>query len=143
MPDFLGLPYPIVNTPNGLIAQSSGVEQIKADLTQLLLTNPGSRCMLPLFGTPLSTLFFQPNDNTTLAQAKQMISNAIKTWEPRIIVQGITVMNSQTGLTSNMLNPNDDLSELGEILFIRIDFFDPGNISVIQSLTLNVPLGGG
>lgn len=42
---FLGLQYPLVKTPRGILSQKSGIDQIKADLLQLLLTNPGERCL--------------------------------------------------------------------------------------------------
>ena len=61
---FLGLQYPLVKTHRGILAQNTGVDQIKADLLQLLLTNPGERVMLPSYGTPLRELLFEQNDST-------------------------------------------------------------------------------
>ena len=137
---FLGAPYPITNTPNGLLAQRSGIDQIKADLLQLLLTNPGERCMLPLYGTQLRKLFFEPNDPTIEIQAKQMIATAISTWEPRIIVNNIIVSRN---IDENLLNIEDTLENKEHILFVQIDIVDPEDISEVQSLILFVPLSGG
>ncbi len=136
---FLGAPYPIVDTPNGLLAQSSGVDQIKADLLQLLLTNPGERVMLPAYGTPLKRLFFEPNDPTIEGQARQMIATAIKTWEPRIIVSNIIVSRD---IDEDILNSEDTLENKEHILFVQIDIIDPEDISEVQSLVLFVPLSG-
>lgn len=136
---FLGMQYPLVKTPRGLLAQKNNVEQIKADLLQLLLTNPGERVMMPTFGTPLKDLLFEPNDETLKTIALNMISESILTWEPRIVVQNISV---QAGLDRNdrRLHPNDSQDELDNILMISIEFLDPENISQIEELVLQVPL---
>jgi phage baseplate assembly protein W len=135
---FLGLQYPFVKGPRGLLAQKSGVDQIKADLLQLLLTNPGERVMLPEFGTPLRTLFFEPNDEILALNAKQMIRNAILTWEPRIVVTDIQVI---TNVNRSHLNPNDLAEDIESIMYIQINFVDPQNISEIEQLVLSVPIG--
>lgn len=135
---FLGCQYPLVTTPRGVLAQSSDVDQIKADLLQLLLTNPGERCMLPTFGTPLRTLVFEPNDPALAFKAKQMISNAILQWEPRVVVTDISVA-AQAGREG--LNRIDTGDETDAILSIKISFVDPQNISQVEELVLQVPLG--
>ena len=135
---FLGAQYPLVKTPRGLLAQKRGVDQIKADLLQLLLTNPGERVMMPTFGTPLRRLMFEPNDRTLTIQAKQMISNAIIQWEPRVVVTNIEVTS---GMDSASLSPLDSMDEQEAILGIKISFVDPQNISQIEALVLEVPIG--
>jgi uncharacterized protein len=139
MKTFMGIPYPIKKSPLGFLWTQSGIDQIKSDMLILLLTNPGERVMNPYFGTPLKTLIFEQNDSILQVQAKNMIINSIKSWEPRIVVQDIEV-NSQSDI--NSLNKLDDLSEYEHILFIRIIFVDPQSIQTIQQLTLEVPLGG-
>lgn len=136
---FIGMQYPLVKTPRGILAQKSNVDQIKADLLQLLLTNPGERVMMPTFGTPLKELLFEPNDETLESKTLNMISDSILAWEPRIVVQNITV---QAGLNKNdgRLSPNDSQDELDNILMISIEFLDPENISQIEELVLQVPL---
>lgn len=42
---FAGIPYPITRHPRGFLHSTYGTNQIKADLLQLLLTNPGERCL--------------------------------------------------------------------------------------------------
>lgn len=135
---FLGLQYPLVKGPRGLLAQKSGVDQIKADLLQLLLTNPGERVMIPNYGTPLRTLFFEPNDASLAVRAKQMIANAILTWEPRVVVTDITVW---TSIDRSRLNPADTGDEIDSILYMQINFVDPENISEVEQLALTVPIG--
>ena len=140
MANFLGISYPISKTPLGFMYSQGGVNQIKSDLMQLLLTNPGERVMEPLFGTPLRELIFEPNDATIQIRAKNVIANAISTWEPRIAVSNIEVFSQ---VDQNVLNPNDDKTQIDHILFIRILFVDPQNITQVEALTLEVPLTGG
>ena len=136
---FLGAPYPIVSTARGLLATQRGVDQIKADLLQLLLTNPGERVMLPGFGTPLREIIFEPNDATSSEQVRDMIINSIRTWEPRITIEQIDV---STQADQESLHEDDSLEDIGHIMIIRILFFDPENISEVQELKLEVPLAG-
>lgn len=137
---FLGLQYPIVDGPYGLMANSSGLDQIKADMLQLILTNPNERVMLPAFGTPLRQLFFEPNDPTLEAQAKKMISDAITMWEPRIEVQDIIVSYQ---VDPAELSPKDPGFDTDAVLSVKILFYDPLNINVVDDLTLEIPATGG
>lgn len=136
---FLGTQYPLVKTPLGLLAQKTGVDQIKANLLQLLLTNPGERVMNPDFGTPLRTLFFEPNDPALAIQARQIIAKAIRDWEPRIEITNIQVT---TNFDKNDLNIYDTGEDRDAILGIKISFVDPKNINEIEDLVLQLPIGG-
>ena len=123
---FSGAPYPIVSTARGLLATQRGVDQIKADLLQLLLTNPGERVMLPNFGTPLREIMFEPNDKTSSEHVRDIIINSIRTWEPRITIEHIDVLNQAD---QESLNEDDSLEDIDHVMMIRILFFDPENIS--------------
>jgi phage baseplate assembly protein W len=135
---FLGLQYPLVKGPRGLLAQKNGVDQIKADLLQLLLTNPGERVMLPSFGVPLRTLVFEQNEDSLAVRARQMIADAIVMWEPRVVITDIRVT---TKLERENMNPLDTGEEAESVLYIQIDFVDPQNISEVEQLALTVPIG--
>ncbi len=135
---FFGAPYPITKNARGLLHTQNGLEQIKSDLLILLLTNPGERVMLPDFGTPLNTLVFEPNDSGINETARNMIINSIATWEPRIVVQEITVSAPQAGERAAVLE-----QDIGNSLEIRVLFFDPEQIAEVQELKLEVPLAGG
>jgi len=136
--NFKGAPYPIIVHPNGLLHVETDLNTIKADLLQLLLTNPGERVMLLEYGTPLKELFFEPNDVTIQETARAMIVNSINQWEPRIVVEQIEVGT----IDPNALNTNDNLENVEHILYIKIRFFDPEDIQEVQELELKVPLGG-
>ena len=137
---FIGLQYPLTKTPRGTLAQKNGIDQIKADLLQLLLTNPGERVMLPLYGTPLRKLFFEPNDIIVKAQAKAMIAKSIAMWEPRIVIDAIEVVFKFNPLE---LNKDDTQDDVESILGIKIRIIDPDNISEVDELVLELPVGRG
>ena len=136
---FKGMPYPIIPDAKGLLHTQSGIDQIKADLLSLLLTNPGERVFMPTYGTPLRTLMFEQNDQELITAARSMIIQSITDWEPRITVNAIEVTN---GLGQDSLDKHDDLTEQGAILSIKIIFFDPEDILDLQELVLQLPLSG-
>jgi phage baseplate assembly protein W len=137
MANFLGLPYPVTKNPLGFFRTQSGVSQIKSDLLSLLLTTPGERVFLPDFGTPLKRLIFEQNDAVLETMAKNMIADAISMWEPRIAVNQIEVYRS---VPSSSLNPMDPGNDVDNILYIKITFVDPEQISEVQELKLQIPL---
>lgn len=137
--EFKGAPYPITRNVRGLLASPGSLDQIKADLLVLLLTNPGERVMLPDYGTPLRELLFEPNDQRLEQKARDMIIQSIRTWEPRITVDQIQVFSK---FDEDSLAPDDPRQDLDNILGIRIVFFDPQNISEVDELRLELPLGG-
>lgn len=136
---FIGLQYPLTKTPRGSFAQKTDVDQIKADILQLLLTNPGERVMLPNFGTPLRKLFFEPNDAMLENDARKMIGDALSQWEPRVEITNIIVTSK---IPDALLHPDDPREDIEHILFIKIEFVDPKDITEIQELVLEIPLGG-
>jgi phage baseplate assembly protein W len=137
MANFLGLPYPVVKNPLGFFKTQSGIAQIKSDLLSLLLTNPGERVFLSDYGTPLKRLIFEQNDAVLETTAKNMISDSISKWEPRIAVSQIEVSSS---IPKSSLSPMDPGNDLDNILYINIKFIDPEKISEVQELRLQIPL---
>lgn len=135
--DLYGAPYPIVKTPQGLLAPVTGSDAIKADLLQLILTNPGERVMLPDFGTPLRALLFEQNTSALAETVRQTIIAAISEWEPRVVVTNITVQNEGT-YADEGLSPQDNTNNN---LYISIEFATPDKIQAVEQLTLSLPLG--
>jgi hypothetical protein len=137
MANFLGLPYPVTKNPLGFFKTQSGISQIKSDLLSLLLTNPGERVFLADYGTPLKRLIFEQNDAVLEATAKNMISDSISRWEPRIAVSQIEVSREVPNSSLNAMDPGEDVDN---ILYIKITFVDPEKISEVQELRLQIPL---
>ena len=132
-----GAPYPISQNPLGYLFSQEGIATLKSDLIQLLLTNPGERVMLPNYGTGLRKLLFKQNDEYSRIEAQNLITKAINTWEPRIVVSQIEITNGYSDTsrtqTASELNEND------HVLKILIKFYDPENINYVESLVLELP----
>jgi phage baseplate assembly protein W len=124
MATLLGFNYPVTPSSLGYFYSAKDTDVLKADLLQLLLTNPGERVMMPEYGTGLRKLIFDPADSIMADTAKGLISNAIKRWEPRIAVTAI----------------NTSIDEENNLLKISIEFVDPQNINEVEVLDLELPL---
>jgi len=135
--NFSGFPYPIQKTSQGLLSSLKGIDKIKANLICILLTNPGERCMLPDFGTPLREVLFDQNDEILAEKVKQMIITSIKKWEPRIVINGIDISSNYEDEEFEENNSSEN------VLYIKLMFSDPENISEIQELRLELPLSTG
>ena len=132
-----GVPYPITKNPKGFFYIQDGINQIKADMLILLLTNPGERVMLPNYGTPLRKLIFEPNDPQLILQTKNMIARSLRLWEPRVAITQIEVKN---GLDKYSSNIDEDGTDSDAVLLIRILFVDRLKIDEVNELKLEVPL---
>jgi len=134
-----GIPYPITKNPKGFFFTQDGIDQVKADMLILLLTNPGERVMLPSYGTPLRKLMFEPNDPRLILEAKSMIARSLKMWEPRVAITQIEVKN---GLDKYSRSLEEDKTESDAVLLIRILFVDRSKIDQVNELKLEVPIAG-
>jgi len=136
--EFYGLPYPITSNPKGFFYTQSGVDLIKSDLLILLLTNPRERVMLAEYGTPLRQLFFDPSDPVIVRKAKDIIAASLQTWEPRVAIENIYI---QARLDSTSANELEEDKNNEQVLLIRITFFDRLDITTINELKLEIPIG--
>ena len=109
----------------------------RSDLIQLIMTNPGDRVMLPLYGTNLRKYLFEQSGVGLNNQIRDEIISAIDTWEPRITVTEITVE------TLMERDPNSDTIVTNEQgVLVKIQFVNPEQINDVQNLVLAIPLGG-
>jgi phage baseplate assembly protein W len=134
-----GFPFPLNrNDPRGFFFRAINHEVIKADLIQLILTEPGERLMMPSYGTGLRKLIFEAVDPITLEQANSIISEAIRRWEPRIVVKRIDVRygESDKNLLNHISNNSDNI-DLNSII-IRIDYALKNNLDGIESLVFKL-----
>ncbi|CAM3380951.1 GPW/gp25 family protein [Aequorivita lipolytica] len=82
---------PHFDKKTGGLVTTTGVVDINKSLEILLSTRLGERVMLPNYGCNLEELLFQPLDVTLKTYIKELISNAILYYEPRIETQEITL----------------------------------------------------
>lgn len=86
-----GLAFPPGIDANGNLAWSSGEENVRQCIRILLLTEPGERIMREEYGCGLRRFLFEPNTPTTRQLISERISQAIRRWEPRVLVESVDV----------------------------------------------------
>lgn len=87
----LGLNFPIGESEGAYLRKSSGLDLIKKNLRQLLLTERGERVMLPLFGTNLKKYLMEPLDETLLNQIKTEILESVNRYAKNVDVLKLQV----------------------------------------------------
>ena len=90
-----GLAFPLQVNARGEIGLVSGERDIEQSIRIILGTRPGERVMRPEFGCRAHELLFESRTIATEAQLKRYVSEALRRWEPRIIVQTVNVFTSQ------------------------------------------------
>jgi phage baseplate assembly protein W len=84
----------------GQVAALTGDDNIRAKITQVLLTSPGERVELPEFGCGLRDLVFDPNNDILAAATEFTISRALQRWmSDDIIVEAVDASSEDEALT--------------------------------------------
>ncbi|SNY37829.1 GPW/gp25 family protein [Paractinoplanes atraurantiacus] len=89
--DFLGTGwrFPILPDEAGRLGYAEGEQSIEHCLRALLLTATGERVMRPDFGTRAQESVFAPGSLQNLRDLEQSIAEAVRTYEPRVEVDGV------------------------------------------------------
>lgn len=74
--------YLQANRPEQYFAKSYGINLIRNNLRQILLTERGERVMLPNFGVSLRKYLFEPMDETTFVMIRQEILQSLTEYFP-------------------------------------------------------------
>jgi phage baseplate assembly protein W len=94
MNSFLGTGWffpPVFDRDAGTVLLVSDVKDIEQSLNILLSTSLGERVMQPRYGCNLTDYVFEPLSSTTIGFIKNLVTNAILYYEPRIITEEINV----------------------------------------------------
>lgn len=89
----IGLNLPLNSTKNNFFDLTYYTsDQIKANLTNFLLTNPGERLMMPDYGCGYSAFLFENiNDVDTIIDSTKA---KVKQWLPYVIINDLTIDDS-------------------------------------------------
>jgi phage baseplate assembly protein W len=77
---------------DGDLKKDVDIDAVINSLNNIVSTVQGSRRMLPEFAQYLWELLFEPMDATTARELGQGILEAVRTWDDRIVVEGIDIM---------------------------------------------------
>ena len=81
-----GPSFPLRPGDKGLFKMATDVELVEGGIIQILGTRKGERRMLPLFGSRLLEFIHEPLDHATCALIRFDLIEAIKMWEPRVVL---------------------------------------------------------
>ncbi len=97
--DFLGRGWAMpvdIDPVTGLVASVAYEDDIRQSIRIILETAPGERVMRPDFGCGIHDLIFSAIDSTTLQRIRSEIENALRQFEARIEVLGVTIDEAAT-----------------------------------------------
>lgn len=97
--DFLGRGWamPVALDPHtGLVATAEYEEDIRQSIRIILETAPGERVMRPTFGCGIHDLVFAAIDSTALQRVRSVVEEALRRYEARVDVIGVTVDENAT-----------------------------------------------
>lgn len=87
--------FPFRPAPDGAFHYIGGMDLIRQSVTTILDTDPGERVMLPSFGCGLRRYLMEPNSLSTRTAMAEDITEALRLWEPRILLQNVAVTPGQ------------------------------------------------
>lgn len=94
--DVAGFAFPFrIDPATGRVAMANGRDKIRQNVRIILSTRVGERPMLRDFGSRLSGLVHDPNDDVLVELAETQAKQALLQWEPRILVTGTTVTQTE------------------------------------------------
>lgn len=87
----MGWPLLPVPDANGQLHYPGLAQSVREQIQVLLSTRPGEQLMNPGFGAGLENLLTEPNTVATRSRIQELVGDALKRWEDRIVVDGIAV----------------------------------------------------
>lgn len=92
--------FPLRVGTDGSIRWSQGEDNIRESIAVILQTEVGERIALPDFGAGLGAFLFEPNNPATHARIAHRIEDALRRWEPRIVLESVEVEEDQSDATA-------------------------------------------
>lgn len=85
--------WPLLGLPDseGRLRYPSLEESVRQSIKIILQTRPGERLMRPNYGGGLQRFLHQPNTLTTRRQLRDLITQSLERWEPRLLLDRVDV----------------------------------------------------
>lgn len=90
-PEPLGWPLLGVPDDSGMLQFPSLAASVRQNIQVILATRPGEQLRRPDYGAGLENLISEPNTVGTRARIRDLVDESLRRWEPRIVVDAITV----------------------------------------------------
>jgi phage baseplate assembly protein W len=111
--DIRGVAFPFrIDPTTGGVAMAKGGEKIRQNVRLILGVRLGERPMLRDFGTRLSSLVHEPNDDVMADLIQNQTHQALLQWEPRILITGMQVeqQDGEAVLRLNYMHTDEPVS---------------------------------
>ncbi len=91
-----------IDQASGGVAPESGPEKLKENIIHILLTGVGERVMRRDYGGGIRQLVHDPNNDALRAIVQHQIAKSIGQWEPRVLLQSVTVTQQNGTLVAEI-----------------------------------------
>lgn len=81
----------LANSNKTDIRNNSDADAVLGSIKNLFMYKPGQRILTPEYGMDFSNLIYQPMNDKTAEAIGITIQNALKKWEPRVIISRIDI----------------------------------------------------
>lgn len=98
-----GMRFPFEPSRSKGVARSDSIDRINQSLFIIFETHKGSRLMMPDFGSDLHKYRFDPFDEILIERIRETITEDVRKWEPRIIVQNIKFLDTAEARDNQIL----------------------------------------
>lgn len=105
------------------VSVSKGVQKVNQSIHSILTTRKGERIFMPEFGSNLHLLVFEPLDDFLYPQLRVETAEALRRWERRIRVTGISFVSPREVSAETLLQlgtPPEAITRLQERSWIGI-----------------------
>lgn len=86
----------------GGVVQNVGDAKLQENIIHILLTRVGERVMRRDYGGGVHQLVHDPNNDALRALVEHQIAKAVGQWEPRVLVQDVTVTQQNATLVAHL-----------------------------------------
>jgi phage baseplate assembly protein W len=85
--------WPLLPTPDsdGRLRYPGLEESVRQSIEIVLRTRPGEQLLRPEFGAGLESLLHEPNTLTTRRRIRDLVTDSLNLWEPRILLDRVEV----------------------------------------------------
>jgi len=122
--------YPWKATLIDFVTPKPDVDVLKTSIINILLTRKGERVMRPTFGSDISDMVFELNDDILLAVLGEAVREAIEMWDDRIEFVDFNAERNEHTIETKILirNATDPLRNAMSTIDIN---FTPVNVEVV------------
>jgi phage baseplate assembly protein W len=92
----IGIKLPLERSQMGYFNQSFSVaDQVKSNLTNLILTQKGERLMQPDFGCDIYGIIFDPINDNLVSKVFDSIQLSVSTWLPYVSIANVEIVKDE------------------------------------------------